>query len=72
MKNKADSFDFFSLALDQSFDISDIAQLVLFTWDKKEFKITEELAAAHSVKPGRDLFTDVTTWLDRQSIGLQT
>lgn len=56
-------FDFFSLALDESCDVHDTAQLLVYLRGiAQDFKITEELAAVRSVKgttTGSDLFNKV-------------
>lgn len=65
-------FDFFSLALDESCDVRDTAQLLVFVRGIKDFKITEELAALRSMKgtmTGSDLFTEVVACMD--TLGLK-
>jgi hypothetical protein len=60
LKNKCQSFTKFSLALDESADNCDTAQLLIFVRGiDAEFEITEELAGLHSLKgttTGEDIF----------------
>ncbi|XP_074513994.1 general transcription factor II-I repeat domain-containing protein 2A-like [Sebastes fasciatus] len=69
LKNRAVSFDYFSLPLDESCDVRDTAQLLIFIRGiSTDFKITEELAAMQSMKgttTGSDLFTEVNACLDK-------
>lgn len=72
LQRKVASFDFFSLALDESCDIRDTAQLLIFVHGITDFKITEELAAMRPMKgttTGSDLFTEVNGCID--SLGLK-
>ena len=58
--NVEDKFECFSIALDESCDVSDTSQLLIFIRGiYKNFEITEELATLHSLKgttTGLDVF----------------
>lgn len=65
LTNRAVTFSFFTLALDESCDVHDTAQLLIFLRGiTEDFKVTEELAAMQSMKgttTGSDLFRQVGT-----------
>ena len=69
LKRKADSFRFYSLALDESNDVKNTAQLLIFVRGINDnFEIIEELLAMESLKGatrGEDLFLKVTGVIDR-------
>ena len=72
LQREVASFDFFSLALDESCDVRDPAQLLVFVRGIKDFKITEELAALRSMRgttTGSDLFTEVDACMN--TLGLK-
>ena len=68
LKSGMGSFEFFSLALDESYDIRDTAQLLVFHRGiTQKFKITEELVAVRSMKgttTGSELFNEVNACMD--------
>ena len=68
------SFEWYSLALDESTDIEDTAQLLVFIRGIDEnFEITEELLSLEHLKDtttGQDLFESVENCLDRSGLPL--
>jgi len=66
--NKAQSFNWYSLALDESTDISDTAQLlVCFRGVDNNLNVTQELASLysmHSTKTGEDIFKEIEKTLN--------
>ncbi|CAL9707748.1 unnamed protein product [Knipowitschia caucasica] len=72
LQHEVARFDCFSLALDESCDVRDTAQLLVFVRGITGFKITEELAAVRPMKgttTGADLFTEVNACMD--TLGLK-
>ena len=69
LQSKADNFKLFSLALDESCEARDTAQLLIFICGiTKDFEVTKELAAMQSMKgttTGSDLFTEVNACFDQ-------
>ncbi|CAN7937298.1 unnamed protein product [Ixodes hexagonus] len=69
LEDRAESFQCFSLALDESNDVCDTAQLLIFVRGADaKFEVTEELAALQSLKgttTGEDIFNEVCECLDR-------
>jgi hypothetical protein len=70
--NISKSFQWFSLALDESTDIQDTAQLPIFIRGiDQQFIITEELLSMESLKDtttGQDLFDCVQNCFDRMGL----
>ena len=66
------SFEWYSVALDESTDIEDTAQLLVFIVGIDEnFEITEELLSLEHLKDtitGQDLFESVENCLDRSGL----
>lgn len=72
LQSEVANFDFFFLALEESSDVRDTAQLLIFVCWIMNFKITEELAAVRSMKgttTGSDLFMEVKVCMD--TLGLK-
>ncbi|XP_068118251.1 general transcription factor II-I repeat domain-containing protein 2-like [Hyperolius riggenbachi] len=69
---KADSFDFYSIALDESTDIKDTAQLLIFIRGiNNNFEIMEEFLAMELLKGttrGEDLFDHVSAGLEKMRL----
>lgn len=72
LKEKAKNFKWFSLALDESTDINDTAQLLLFIRGvNTEFEVTEELASMnslHGTTRGEDIFKEVEKTLAQYNL----
>ncbi|PNF32729.1 hypothetical protein B7P43_G11587 [Cryptotermes secundus] len=70
--NKANDFEWFSLALDESTDITDTAQLLLFIRGvNADFEVTEELASMNSLRgttTGEDIFKEVEEMLTKYNL----
>lgn len=69
---RASKFVFYSVAIDESTDMTDIAQLAIFILGIDDnFEITEELAALYSMKgttKGADIFKCIMMILNRYNI----
>ncbi|XP_064881846.1 general transcription factor II-I repeat domain-containing protein 2-like [Oncorhynchus nerka] len=69
LQQKTKEFDFFSLALDESTDVQDTAQLLIFIRGvSANFEICEELAALQSLKgttTGEDIFDKVCQTMEK-------
>ncbi|KOX68953.1 General transcription factor II-I repeat domain-containing protein 2 [Melipona quadrifasciata] len=72
LKGKAKSFKWFSLAVDESTDITDTAQLMLFIRGiNTEFEVTEELVSVnslHETTTGEDIFKEVEKMLTQYNL----
>ena len=68
LKNRAANFDCFYLALDETCNVRDTAQLLIFLRGiTVDFQIMEEVAAMQSTKgttTGNDIFREVNACLD--------
>ena len=68
MKVRAKSFRYFSLALDESTDVTDTAQLLVFVRGvDEEFQTTQELAglaSLHGQTTGQEIFNHVLPIID--------
>ncbi|VEN48298.1 unnamed protein product [Callosobruchus maculatus] len=75
LKNRASEFIFYALALDESTDMTDTAQIAIFIRGvDAHFNKTEELAALYPLKDttkSRDLLEVVTSTLNRFSLQLE-
>ena len=74
VQNKAANFEHFSLALDESCNVRNTAQLLISVRGiTKDFYITKELAEVESLKgttTGSDLFTEVNACSDKLGLTL--
>lgn len=72
LKDRASKFMYYSLALDESTDIKDTAQLLIFLRGiDNNFIVTEELAALHSLKgttKAEDLFQKVCVTIQEMNL----
>ena len=72
LNKKAESFKLYSLALDESNDIKDTAQLLIFIRGINDsFEITEELLSMESLKGktrGEDLYEQVSAVIERMKL----
>lgn len=72
LNKKVESFKLHSLALDESNDIKDTAQLLIFIWGiNYSFEIMEEFLTTESLKGqtwGEDLFNQVSAVIDRMKL----
>ncbi|CAM4460274.1 unnamed protein product [Caretta caretta] len=72
MNEKAKKFEWFSLALDESTDVSDTSQLLLFIHGVgSNFEVMEELASVHSMHgttTGEKIFKEVEKSLSQYSL----
>ncbi|CAM4457261.1 unnamed protein product [Lepidochelys olivacea] len=72
MNEKAKKFEWFSLALDESTDVSDTSQLLLFIHGVgSNFEVMEELASVHSMHgttTGEKIFKEVEKSLSQYNL----
>lgn len=72
LNKKAESFNLYSLALDESNDVKDTAQLLIFIRGINDsFEITEELLSMESLKGktrGEDLYEQVSAVIERMKL----
>ena len=72
LNKKSDSFELYSLALDESTDVKDTAQLLIFIRGIDDsFAITEEFLTMESLKGttrGEDLYNQVSAVIERMKL----
>lgn len=75
LRDRIQDFKYFSLAFDESTDISDTAQIVVFVRGENEsFKITKEMLNLISLKgstKGEDIYHAVDKCLSENNLGLE-
>ena len=75
LKDKVKDFTYFSLALDESSDARDTAQLLIFLWGiTPDFEITEELASVQSMKStttGKDFMEEVNNCVAKLGLSFE-